>query len=307
MADTYILYNPLAGNGQGAQDAELLDVFSTEDLRYCNMTKFFDYKAFFAGLSPEDRVVLCGGDGTLNRFINALDGTVPSNEIWYLPCGSGNDFAFDLGHKSGDMPFLINEYLRDLPCVYVKGKRYRFLNGIGFGIDGYCCEVGDEIRRTSDKPVNYTTIAIKGLLFHYKPTRARVTVDGVTHLYDKVWIAPTMNGRFYGGGMMPTPEQTRNREDGKLSAMVMHGAGRLRTLMLFPSIFKGTHIRNRKLVHIRAGHEITVRFDRPVALQIDGETILDVTEYTAVSGADVSAQRQRNASSSLHNPTQNRR
>ncbi len=28
------------------------------------------------------------------------------------------------------------------------------------------------------------------------------------------------------------------------------------------------------------GKEITVRFDRPVALQIDGETVLAVSEYT---------------------------
>ena len=28
------------------------------------------------------------------------------------------------------------------------------------------------------------------------------------------------------------------------------------------------------------GEHIKVRFDRPVALQIDGETVLNVTEYT---------------------------
>ena len=44
----------------------------------------------------------------------------------------------------------------------------RFINGIGFGIDGYCCEVGDQLKAKSDKPVNYASIAIKGLLFHYK-------------------------------------------------------------------------------------------------------------------------------------------
>ena len=74
----------------------------------------------------------------------------------------------------------------------VNGKQYRFLNGIGYGIDGYCCQVGDEQREKSTKPVNYTAIAIKGLLFHYKPTNAVVTVDGETHNYRKVWLAPTM-------------------------------------------------------------------------------------------------------------------
>ena len=279
-----MLYNPLAGNGQAAQEAKLLDAVLEGDLLYCDMTEISDYKAFFSRVLPEDKVILCGGDGTLNRFINGLDGVLPAGEILYFPCGSGNDFAHDLGHKTGDMPFPIKEYLQDLPYVYVNGKKQFFLNGVGFGIDGYCCQVGDEIRRTSDKPINYTSIAVKGLLFHYKPTKARVEVDGVAHLYDKVWIAPTMNGRFYGGGMMAAPRQERNRGDGTLSVVVMHGAGKLRTLMLFPSIFKGRHVQNEKLVQIRTGHEITVKFDRPTALQIDGETILDVTEYKAVSG-----------------------
>ena len=42
--------------------------------------------------------------------------------------------------------------------------------------------VGDEQRAASDKKVDYTGIAIKGLLFHYKPTNATVTVDGVTYI-----------------------------------------------------------------------------------------------------------------------------
>lgn len=287
MANTYVLYNPLAANGQAAQEAKLLDALLEGDLLYRDMTNLSDYSTFFAALAPGDTVILCGGDGTLNRFVNEIDGISLVNEILYFPCGSGNDFAHDLGHKKGDMPFPIGEYLRNLPFVYVNGRQHRFINGVGFGIDGYCCQVGDEIRRKSDKPVNYTSIAIKSLLFHYKPTKAKVTVDGVTYLYDKVWIAPTMNGRFYGGGMMPTPEQKRINADGKLSVMVMHGAGKLRTLMLFPSLFKGTHVQNKRLVQIRSGHEITVKFDRPVALQVDGETILDVTEYKAVSETKV--------------------
>ena len=32
------------------------------------------------------------------------------------------------------------------------------------------------------------------------------------------------------------------------------------------------------------GHEVTVEFDRPTALQIDGETVLDVTSYTVKTG-----------------------
>jgi len=78
---------------------------------------------------------------------------------------------------------------------------------------------------------------------------------------------------------MPTPHQ--DRSSGELSLMVFHGSGKLRTLSIFPSIFKGEHIKHEKAVTIIKGNNISVRFDRPAALQIDGETVIGVTEYSA--------------------------
>ena len=163
----------------------------------------------------------------------------------------------------------------------VKGKKHLFLNGIGYGIDGYCCEEGDKLRGKSEKPVNYTAIAIKGLLFHYKPTSATVTVDGRKHTYKHVWLAPTMNGRFYGGGMIPTPSQDRLAEPRTLSVMVFRSVSKLKALMVFPSIFKSEHIKKKKVVEILSGKDITVEFDRPSPLQIDGEPITGVSSYHA--------------------------
>lgn len=281
MDTYYVLYNEKAGNKKDVEDVAYLQYVLDGEMKYIDITKITDYGVFLAGLGKGDHIVICGGDGTLNRFINHTDGISFGGEILYFPNGTGNDLARELGYEKGDNPFPINSYLQDLPYVYVNGRKYRFINGVGYGVDGYCCEVGDKIKETSDKEVNYTAIAIKGVLFHYKPTKAKVTVDGKIHTYDKVWIAPTMNGKYYGGGMMPTPMQDRNSKDKELSVMIFHGTGKLKTLMIFPSIFKGKHIKHKEAVEIMTGHEITVEFDRPVSLQIDGETILNVTSYTA--------------------------
>ncbi len=277
MAKGYVIYNPLAGNGKAKEDSQLLQMVLDEQLEYYDMTRITNYAAFISGMEKEDYLVIVGGDGTLNRFVNDTNGVEITQEIVYYPTGTGNDFAKDMG--MGENPRPITEYLKDLPSVEVKGKRYRFINGVGFGIDGYCCQIGDELRKIPGKKVNYTGIAIKGLLFHFAPRNAKVTVDGEEYAYNKVWIAPTMHGRFYGGGMIPTPKQ--DRTSGKLSLMLFHGAGRLRTLCVFPSIFKGEHIKHTKMVAVHTGKEITVEFDRPTPLQIDGETILGVTKYTA--------------------------
>ena len=279
-----VLFNPNAGNGTGAAEAEKLrDILKGDELTFTDITSLNGYAEFLAGLSDDERLVLAGGDGTLNRFINDTDGLDVGRDVYYFAAGSGNDFAHDLGKAKDDAPFVITEYLKDLPTVTVKGKAYKFLNGVGYGIDGYCCEVGDKQRETSDKPVNYTAIAIKGLLFHFKPCNAKITVDGVEHTYNKVWLAPTMNGRFYGGGMMPTPDQDRLGKDKTVSCMVFYGSGKLKSLAVFPSIFKGEHVKHKEMIEILIGHYIKVEFDQPTALQIDGETSLGVTEYEAVS------------------------
>lgn len=244
-----------------------------------DMTRITNYPAFLRDMHKEDILVIVGGDGTLNRFVNDTEGIEISQEILYLPAGTGNDFARDLGKDGYVNPFAISRYLKTLPSVEVNGKRYRFINGVGYGIDGYCCQVGDELKKIPGKKVNYTAIAIKGLLRHFKPRNAKVTVDNKMYAYQNVWIAPTMQGRFYGGGMIAAPDQ--DRTSGKLSLMVFHGAGRFRTLCVFPSIFKGRHIKHESMVAIHTGKEITVEFDRPTPLQIDGETILNVTKYTA--------------------------
>jgi len=281
MGKAFILYNPLSNNGQCNEEANLLSSMIEDDSTCCDMTKADTYEILFSSLSDGDYIILCGGDGTLNRFVNLVKDVQISNDILYVPMGSGNDFARDLGYGYCEGPVSIKKYLEELPTVTVDKKTYCFLNGVGFGIDGYCCEEGDKIRSISEEKVDYAKIAVKGLLKYYKPTSAVVTVDGVVHKYAKVLLAPTMYGRFYGGGMMPTPNQDRKAKEKKLSVMVMHDAGKLRTLYMFPSLFKGEHTKYKKNVDVFTGKDIIVEFNRPTALQVDGETIRGVTSYHA--------------------------
>lgn len=276
----YLLYNPLSGTGdQARNNAENYANSANMPVKSIPLTEIKDLHGFFETLEPCDDVVFFGGDGTLNQVANALRDCTVRNDIYYYPCGTGNDFARDIGADNGCAPVMINDYVKALPTVTVNGKQYKFINGVGFGIDGYCCEVGDEIKRQNKKP-NYTAIAIKGLLFHFKPVNATVTVDGKESRFSKVWIAPTMFGRYYGGGMMPTPKQNRNAAEKTVSLMMFHGSGKLKTLAIFPSIFKGEHVKKEKNVTILQGKNVTVTFDRPASLQIDGETLLNISSYT---------------------------
>ena len=286
----YIFYNSRAGGGLAMEKAkayaEKIGEETVYDVRKINYSDI---------ITDERDIIIFGGDGTLNRFVNATAGLNLQNRVFICSLGTGNDFMNDLGIKSNDEPVEVTKYIKRLPVCEIQGIRNYFINGVGFGIDGYCCQEGDRLKSLGKKKINYTGIAIKGLLFHFKPRNARITVDGVVHEYKKVWLAPCMFGRYHGGGMIPTPNQSRENEEGTISVMLFHGMGKLGALMLFPSIFKGAHLKNEKKTVVLTGKEIIVEFDEPCAAQIDGETVLNVrrARYTAAQELVALKSRER--------------
>lgn len=277
----YLFYNPSARNGKAAEDLQLIKkTLDGQDVEIYAVTDIDDYVSVIDKIQPEDIVYIVGGDGTLNRFINDSTNLRILGDIFFYSAGTGNDFKHDVDPDNSLYRIRLNDYIRNLPTVTVGGVTYKFVNGIGFGIDGYCCEEGDRQRAAGRQDINYSAIAVKGCLFGFKPYGADITVDGETRHYDKVWLAPTMFGRYYGGGMKVAPEQDRNNSQHTVTSVVIHGTGRLKTLIRFAKIFSGEHTKYTDMVDIRTGHEVRVVFDRPCALQIDGETVKNVTEYT---------------------------
>ena len=278
----HLLFNPLADNGKGAEDAEAAVAKLAEagiEVKTTDSTKI-DLNDFCKAVPEGDELALLGGDGTLNYFVNHVE-EVPSYEIYLYPSGTGNDFLNDvqekLEEKNGLYP--IRQFLVNLPHVEVKGKTYRFVNGIGFGIDGECCVVADQKKKEGVTEIDYSKITIDLLLHSFVPRNATVSVDGGEPVELKgAWMACAMNGRCYGGGMKIAPNQERN--SGLLTLCVINKKGKIRTLLAFPGIFKGKHV-GKKWAYMQAGKTIEVSFDTPCGLQIDGEVVEGVTSYKA--------------------------
>ncbi len=106
-----------------------------------------------------------------------------------------------------------------------------------------------------------------------------MTVDGRTETFRRVWLASTMFGKCYGGNMRPTPDQDRSKPD-QVSLIVYHSCGKLKALMAFPDFSAGKQAKHTDIMKIFTGKEVTVTFSAPQALQIDGETVRNVTTYT---------------------------
>jgi len=275
----YAIYNPLTANGKGL---ELLDKFKSmykneiDDISYVN-TLDTEYDNFSKNLTKDDSIIIIGGDGTVNRFINRYKKYNFSCEVLLFAPESGNDFIKDIGEK----PFtLINitKYLENLPYTIIDNEKFYFLNNVGYGLDGKCCQIAEE-RKKNHKKYSYKKIAAK-LLFVYKKKKATVIVDGVAHHYKNVFLAGTFNSRFYGGGIKAAPTQDRSKDE--LTVMVMFSKTHIAAISIFKKIINGEHLKYKNKINVLKGNEITVRFNKPEFIQVDGEVIGEVYEYSAI-------------------------
>ena len=277
----YILYNPRSHSDNndlniipnkdklekmGAHQISLLDI---------------NVREFCESLTKKDKVLVCGGDGTLHHFANNTHGIKFPCPVFLVRSGTGNDFLNDIGQGTAEKLLDVRKYITSLPEFEINGEKRLFINGVGIGIDGAVCQGVEEYKKRTGKKANYTSIALKLLAYEYKRPSATVVIDGVVHHFSDVWMASAMHGKFFGGGMMIAP--TQNRNSGKLSVMVMHGGSRPKILSIFPSVFKGEHIKHKKIVKIFECDEVTVTFDTPTAFQADGEVTTGVISYTARS------------------------
>ena len=277
----YILYNPKSNSEHN--DLNIIPGKAELERRGARQISLLEVniREFLGTLTGEDKLYICGGDGTLHHFVNNTRGFEFPCPVYVIRSGTGNDFLNDIGQTAPDTLFDVREHISNLPEVEIDGEKRLFINGVGMGIDGEVCDGVEKYKKKTGKKANYTAIALKLLAYKYKRPCATVTVDGVTHQFKDVWMASAMHGRYFGGGMMISP--TQDRTTGKMSVMVMHGGSRPKILTIFPSVFNGGHIKHKDIVEIFECDEVTVKFNIPIGFQADGEVKPQMVTYTARS------------------------
>ena len=278
----YILFNPKANNGRGREGLDAVIAAAGQrrpgqEPTLVDVTEQ-DEAALLMGLSDGDEAIVCGGDGTLHYLINALDGRVPAAPVYVWRMGTGNDFLRDVQPDGRERRILLNPYIANLPTVETVHGRQRFLNNVSFGLDGQVCELGEQEKERLGRPVNYIKLALRLVLRDFESFNADVTVDGETKHYERVWLASAFNGRYVGGGQKLAPRQDRTGE--RLCSVVLYGLGRFTALMKLPKVLRGEH-EGIPQCDVRFGRQIAVTFDRPGAINLDGEPLERVTSYRA--------------------------
>lgn len=275
-----ILYNPYSGNGHGKEYAEKLnDILTKDNLEYESLPDIKDYEKF---LNSKENIIICGGDGTINYFANKVKDIAYNNKVYYYSTGTGNDFYNDLENKN-DKPYEITKYLKHLPKVIINNKEFVMVNGVGAGLDGYCCYEGERVKHIKGKAANYKMAALKAFAYAYKPINIKVKVDNIKYEFKKVWLAPVMNGRFFGGGMKIAPNHDRLNKLKELTMVIIHDVSKLECLLKFPKIYKGTHVFVKNGVTILKGKIFEIETNVPTYLEIDGETFVNIEKYKVIS------------------------
>ena len=272
----YLAYNKLAGQ---VTDEKIKEIVKKFEDKFPNMELVDEEKVSLETLNEkltdEDNILLIGGDGTVNYIANAWQNIKMKGNWFVYSAGTGNDFLTDIEAK--DDFARLNEYMDNLPTVTANGITKYFVNNVGFGVDGDVCVIADK-KKLKGKKINYTNITIGLILFKFKKRNCKVVVDGKAYEFKRAFIAATMNGRFYGGGMKSAPNQDRKGD--KVTVVVMTGMSRIMTLLRFTKIFTGEHLKYKKQVHVFEGKNIEVSFDKPCGLQYDGEVIQNVLSYS---------------------------
>ena len=71
-----VLYNPLSGKSNGRERAEKIRGYYPEETVFCDVTVAEDINELITNSGDDDRIIICGGDGTLNHFVNSIEDTV---------------------------------------------------------------------------------------------------------------------------------------------------------------------------------------------------------------------------------------
>ena len=212
-----------------------------------------------------DRVILGGGDGTVNAAASGLlDTRLP---LGIIPLGTANDLARTLGlplAPAAAAQVIAAGRVRRIDLGKVNGRPFFSVASIGFGVD-----LARALTRDSKRRWGVLGYAIAGVrtLRRLRPFRATIIQEGTAHVSRTVQVA-VGNGRHYGGGKIIAADA--RIDDGRLDVYGLEISSFWRLLLMLPALHSGRHSAWSE-IRILSGDEIEVHTRRPRSVNTDGE------------------------------------
>ena len=292
-----IIANPFSGGGNGKKQFDNL-------VNYClkNNITFSTYLTQYSGeifeiipriiqnLSSERKMIIIGGDGTLNEAISSLIAFKQEIPVAYLPAGTGNDFAREMKFTHDIATFikhLQNETVKQLEIISyhekLSHKKGIAINSLGFGIDAAICQLNNFQSKSQKKrfglnKLSYLTPIIDAFK-HHQEFQASIQIDDKpVQIADKNLLVGLFNHSYFGGGIQFVPTAKQNSHH--FEVVVTRDVTTKVILKAFPFILWNKQHFEQFPNHLmkQTATKACIKIKQPILMQTDGE----VTSFEAV-------------------------
>lgn len=266
-----LLYNRAAGRGKARRHVDEVerylvsrgaDVDIHATISPADMTRV----AAESSAGTYDRVVICGGDGSVHLAVRRFN--LARGVFGVIPLGSGDDFARVIGvpRKLRDAcDVILDGRIREVDVALANGTRYLGVAGLGF--DSEVAAHAQKVKVLRGPAVYLYSIF--RVLPRFTPHRVRMEIDRVKREHD-IMFAVVGNTRQYGGGIRIVP--AAEIDDGLLDFCIVHRTSRFQLLKTLPRAYTGTHVK-RSFVETGRGEEFFFDCDERLQVYADGEFV----------------------------------
>lgn len=282
----FVIVNPTSGAGHGLKDypkiAKLL-----RDNQIFHDAVFTEHQYHATELAVEAvnkgyrKIIVVGGDGTLNEVVNGLfiqKQCEPKDiRLAVIAVGTGNDWVRTFGIPShySEAIRAIKEgktFLQDVGAVSYTESKYSqtryMVNVAGLGFDAYVISIFNHWKAKGYKGRWLYIASILKAYFKYKSSGVKITVDGNQIFNNLLFSMAVGICKYNGGGVQQLPKAVA--DDGLLDITLIkplhwwHIVFRLRRLF-DGGIYSIGHVKHAQGKHIR------IESTPPIRLECDGE------------------------------------
>lgn len=282
----FVIVNPVAGSGRGLIDfPQISRLLRNDDIRHDAV--FTEHKHHATELTVTAanqgyrRIIVIGGDGTLNEVVNGLfiQKAVEPCEILLavIAVGTGNDWVRTFGipqHYSEAIRAIREErsFLQDVGTVTYTESHYtqtRYMaNVAGLGFDAHVISTFNHLKMKGYKGGWMYLYSILKSYFRYKSSGARIWVDDEVVFNDLMFSLAIGICKYNGGGVQQLPNALA--DDGLLDLTIIRPVHWWHIVFRLKKLFNGDIYQIGHVIHAQ-GRKVRIEAAPSIQLETDGE------------------------------------
>jgi YegS/Rv2252/BmrU family lipid kinase len=287
QTDWLVIINPNAGRRKGERD--------WNQIRNLLILHNFDFYAIFTEQPRHAidiarqhieagflKIIVVGGDGTLNEVINGLflQSKYPTTAIilGMITVGTGNDWGRMLNIPADYEEAILTikkcrTFVQDAGMVRYQIEndqedRY-FVNIAGLGFDAVVTQKANRLKEKGKGGPLLYFVNIFSSLINYRYVNALINIDG-QNIENQIFSMNIGIGKYNGGGMMQVPGAIA--DDGLFDLTVIKKISKPDVILSLRKLYNGNIVRHPK-VDTYTGKSITIDSDTRIHLETDGESL----------------------------------